>query len=518
MKKFWVFILIVALIAGGVFLIMYNSERKAAETTYPTYPGNPGEVSEGTDPETGEKVYYISGVWVWNEEPELMEVADVPFDLKSNGKMYYGFRILKTGDGLWMAYMTSRSTDPMTYPGEVILAERRGWESKLVRLMDCGSEPQPVPEYFYEYLLANAVPAEESDFDEVVEERREDDKVYQVSGIWKWNSIVSIPDNYTNSISCRVPFMSYGVKCDTFGVAPLTTYDGFSGMRLYFREEGSKDMLFVCSGAEGSEHNTDSTALYLMDFGSEPVDIPSEGYHYLLANATRIGDSKPLDSAEEQYLPISGVWKWNDTLEFSSVRIKLEYQFFLSDGEEFTGFEVNGSTLHYERILTDGAFADGLHYGPPASRMMDFGRDPVMIPVSVHRYILANATQISEASDYTGSQKFEVSGKWKWHDNPTPPEETIYLDGWFEYWASRSDHNTITISSDGVIYYGHYIESTLYNWGIDYVAMHGYCPHVEVENSYYDLEEQRYMDFGQNPQMVSKVFYDYLIANADPVT
>ena len=50
MKKFWVFILIVALIAGGVFLIMYNSERKAAETTYPTYPGNPGEVSEGTDP------------------------------------------------------------------------------------------------------------------------------------------------------------------------------------------------------------------------------------------------------------------------------------------------------------------------------------------------------------------------------------------------------------------------------------------------------------------------------------
>ena len=48
--------------------------------------------------------------------------------------------------------------------------------------------------------------------------------------------------------------------------------------------------------------------------------------------------------------------------------------------------------------------------------------------------------------------------------------------------------------------------------------MHGYCPHVEVENSYYDLEEQRYMDFGQNPQSVPKVFYDYLIANADPVT
>ena len=519
MKKFLIVLLVLAIIAGGAFLIWKNQNKGPV---YPTFSGNSGEVTTETDPDTGEKIYYISGVWIWNEvlEPTLFD--SVKFNFESNGRKYIGMTATPfNGEGsckvIYEAYDETHGRPG--YGGVAIYnMPYEVWPSQLYRIMDCGKEPQPVPEYFYKYLTRNAVPAEQSNFDDVVDVQKELDTVYQVSGIWKWNSIVSAPDNAAQRISCEVPFVSYGIKCESFGVAPLTTYDGFSGMRLYFREEGSQDMLFVCSGAEGSEHNTDSTDLYLMDFGSEPVDIPSEGYHYLLANATRIGDSKPLDSAEEQYLPISGVWKWNDTLEFSSVRIKLEYQFFLSDGEEFTGFEVNGSTLHYERINTDGPFARGLHYGPPASRTMDFGSDPVMIPVSVHRYILANATQISEISDYTGSQKYEVSGKWKWHDSPTPPEETIYLDGWFEYWASRSDHDSITISSDGVIKYEIYLECERND--LEYVAMNGYCPHIEVENPYYNynLEEQRYMDFGQNPQLVPKVFYDYLIANADPVT
>lgn len=521
MKKFLIVLLVLAIIAGGAFLIWKNQNKGPV---YPTFSGNSGEVTTETDPDTGEKIYYISGVWIWNEELAYPSFEDVFVNMSSAGENFVGidyWEYAKDEGWFELCYGTTLvvAGEFSGFNGKTAYSNHdSGWVSALYRLVDFGGKKQQISKDFYDYLMANAVSAEQSSFDDVVNEQKELDKVYQVSGIWKWNSIVSVPDNVTHRISCEVPFVSYGIKCESFGVAPLTTYDGFSGMRLYFREEGSQDMLFVCSGAEGSEHNTDSTDLYLMDFGSEPVDIPSEGYHYLLANATRIGDSKPLDSAEEQYLPISGVWKWNDTLEFSSVRIKLEYQFFLSDGEEFTGFEVNGSTLHYERILTDGAFADGLHYGPPASRTMDFGSDPVMIPVSVHRYILANATQISEASDYTGSQKFEVSGKWKWHDNPTPPEETIYLDGWFEYSANRGNHDSITIGSDGVIYYGHYIESILDNWGIDFVAMHGYCPHVEVEDPCYNLEEQRYMDFGQNPQSVPKVFYDYLIANADPIT
>ena len=495
---------------------------------YPMYTGEPGATNVSKNEKTGEDVYKVSGVWVWHETPGTAEFGLLNVEFDSYGKTYCAIRGDSWHEGL--PNMEYISFNKKTYLRSAIVilesdfddyrasdpAPSYDWEAMAYRLMDFGEKPQTVSKAFYDYLINNADPADKTDFDEVIKAQIEDDKVYQISGLWEWNETLEHPDNLKRRIDVDVPFRAFGVEfvgfhitedISRFGHGSLgnVTYtnvdlespDGYSGY-------GKR---FPANSLVGEEFRAECK----LDFGPEPVNISSAGYHYLMRNATRIGDGT-VGLEEVKYVEISGEWEWKETLSSSSVMLTLEDGKFSSGGTTYSGIEVLGTTLCYTRISPESGgeetlliYSTSSDWWRPECRRIDFGRTPVQIDERLFQYIKENATQTSEQGSFVEQRGVLVSGMWQWKDYPTPPETKMTFVG-ISFSSDGRQCDSIELNTDGTITY-------FFDDNGDKLGVWARVINQETGNLMYFNSLRRLISF-EGACEIPVEFYNYLLRNA----
>lgn len=207
-------------------------------------------------------VYTLSGAWVWNDHPNLIEGAgvDIPYStdvsFASNGNSYSKIVIVSTYTGsseeMSISYVTSANVSTTVLDG--VEGTTAVWSNAAYKTIDFGATPQQVPEAFYNYFTENA------------------EQVYQVSGVYVWKDTVSAASSQ---------FMQNVSFTDTAGTAWKVIIVGTDN--IMYGDEPLTRATYTTVYQEGS--GWDLAAYKTIDFGETPQTVSKEFYDYFKENA-----------------------------------------------------------------------------------------------------------------------------------------------------------------------------------------------------------------------------------------
>ena len=190
----------------------------------------------------------ISGVWKWNGTPVAGNITE-SVNFTSNSQSYSSINISREYGDRIIVYDRIYYGSNMVYEFE----ESEGsptWYGSAYQIIDFGSEPQTVSQDFYDYLTTNA------------------EQVYTVSGVWKWNDVLSQPSAAINQTLMLENLSS---------ITQITIAYSRGNTSVTFN---NSDVVAYQNGAWQSDDYK------VFNFGSSTQEVSQDFYNYLTANAT----------------------------------------------------------------------------------------------------------------------------------------------------------------------------------------------------------------------------------------
>lgn len=280
---------IIAVLAmkNGSNQYLTNDNGKVIQDSYGNryldYRGEPGKTDEQTD-SNGQKTYYISGVWQWNSilalpegmEDGTTELTTLKFQTakQQHSKMIYV-----------QATFQNRILAALYYTSEENNNAYRflfGWDNPTDRLVDFGTEPQPVSETFYRFLTENAAPATREDYMDVVTDYVESVEKVTISGYWKWNEVIYPEAMTNNAMYIRIKGTLANRK-----VAYLYSFsNGVNNGKLELNFAAKEDSIpNFCAWSSTRSTPWDNDKERYIYLGDEEQTITQSEYQFFVANA-----------------------------------------------------------------------------------------------------------------------------------------------------------------------------------------------------------------------------------------
>lgn len=245
---------------------------------YLPYTGAPGETQEETDDSSGEKTYYVSGVWMWNAVLEEYEDAQ-------DGAVTVAKLKFKTAqhEQTSLIYEKGKMATTLYYSDTDIgcaYIYGYGWMDPTTRLIDCGTEPQQVSQEFYLFLTQNAKPATKDDYIGVIVDYVDSFEEFTLSGYWVWNKNICLSEDMN-----RIDFDINGTCCNgnTFYGFTFRYNSGYKRMTLYYMSEPDKPGNHAIWFGDGTGWSNDKERyIYL---GEQEQTVTANVYNFFVSNA-----------------------------------------------------------------------------------------------------------------------------------------------------------------------------------------------------------------------------------------
>lgn len=279
---------------------------------YLPYAGESGETREDTDEVSGEKTYYVSGVWLWNDILEEYEnapdgvskIADLNFKTAQHEQTAL---LYEKGDMSATLYYSDVNTG-------CAYIYNYGWLDPTTRLMNCGTEQQQVSEAFYRFLIANATPATKEDYVGTIMDYLDSFKECTLSGYWVWNEDIMLEEG-TQQLS----FDINGSFCDG------DNFFGFTVKKQTINDEAILSLLWMGKPDWPAEFTSwirdagwnDYRERYI-NLGEEEQIVTADTYKFFTSNAKPCTKEEfdamaTKDYREIEYYsePLEGKHEWN---------------------------------------------------------------------------------------------------------------------------------------------------------------------------------------------------------------
>lgn len=312
----------------------------------------------------------VKGIWVFNKtyEPPATGLTSQEVNFTSNNQEFSSMEFWY--DGALIKYV----------PGDVFAAEDYGdyWHDEAYRTVDFGTTEQDVSDEFYTFLTENAV--QQGDSLSMINGTKwqinQDFLAGPGTGKWETANTTLYFNNQVYSISrfCIGYASPGGINEDPDILETLADY-------ITAR---------TISGEYIAFHDGYSFRLDIGEIISGDVDVL---YEWLTSNGIPY-------IAE----PISGVWKFNETLVQSTFNVMWEDVTFKSNGIEYLSMVDDGSDLNnyigYSLNTKDNQDSSkivwaytGDKWNDEAYKTVDFGETPQEVSNDFYTWFIANAVQ-----------------------------------------------------------------------------------------------------------------------------
>lgn len=208
---------------------------------------------------------------------------------------------------------------------------------------------------------------------------------------------------------------------------------------------------------------------------------------------------------------LDGLWYFNETLipyvstdNNADMSQLIEHVNFKSNGANYTAFDTSHHLLSTDLLYygedTFPVYGDG--WDEEEARYVDFGKTPQAVSPEFYEWFTSNATK----------QEYELSGTWMFNENTNLDSNTDIIQQINFATANPMSSNEtwnytqMKMLSTGLFY-------TKQQDGQDMNVAH----HISSE-LYWGTDIFKSIDFGTEPQSVSKEFYEWFVSNATPIT
>ena len=447
--------------------------------------------------------YRLNGIWTWNDEieftpatkPQTIYDEDIIFT-SSNGEQFKGIR-LYSPEGIMTAleyYMYDAPYGDAVGVMEYYRDEQKQWWYEEYRVMDFGTEYQPVSAEFYEWFTANAHQGEE-------------DNRYVLSGEYRINRIPTTPMKDTTISQNLVGYVA-GAKFTNMNVqysSLLTDYCIDFTSATSEPLEGFLEWESFFEGAQSISFPTEQT-------------VSKEFYNWFVANTTKVSSTT-----------LKGQWKFNDVVNIANRYPYDTYIEFTAGDDSFThlmmedwGIYDNGYPYIFAFYGGKGDFiaakwenSSKFSWLRPECQIVNFGDSEQYVSTEFYNWFIVNAKPYENTTTPeppTGTTEPEsplvpISGVWTINSSPARLTDMEEINQTVNFTSNNTKYTIFNIKNvlaEGImeivtLYYKTSSASTN-------VYAQGY---MNWSNSTYKT-----VDFGTTEQMVTQEFYDWMVANA----
>ena len=445
-----------------------------------------------------EPKYTLSGGWKFNEtiiiSEEIFTAGSLSQEIRftSDDFELTGIKVWTAGrNQIFIEYVGTSTYDSYgvlelltgPYAGG---GEDYSWNIDMM-ILDFGNQEQEVSEQFYNWFILNTSPY-----------RIES---YYISGNWKLNDTLTITDSLLNHIifEQNINFTSNSTNYSLIRFEVQYYNDSY----LYYNSTNTANGWMYSTGAV----NWLNDAYKVINFGSAEQKVSKTFYDWFTANANQV---------QEDTYTLSGIWRFRDEVYLDSDALSIvESITFTSNGNQYYGidlFIMGGAAMGNLRAIdisyiTSSNDLESIFYTHYENNTivvlefidsefmkLDFGSTPQVVSEEFYNWFTTVATDV-----LTDNDNFEISGTWKFVEDPTLPSTQIYQ---LINYTDRDGNNSfdkMIINNYGVLFAEHE-----YSFLYHYVLSWEFTSFMTV-------------NFGTEPQTVSLEFYDWFTANATKV-